>query len=66
MSSLSDKEQEKIKHSIEWAENATSGEVRVCIEKKCDKDSKKCDKDAKKCEKKDKKSSCCSKGKKAE
>ena len=38
MSSLSDKEQEKIKHSIEWAENATSGEVRVCIEKKCDKD----------------------------
>lgn len=35
-------------------------------EKKCDKDSKKCDKDAKKCDKKDKKSSCCSKGKKAE
>jgi uncharacterized membrane protein len=38
MSSLSDKEQEKIKHSIEWAEKATSGEVRVCIEKKCAKD----------------------------
>jgi uncharacterized membrane protein len=38
MSSLSDKEQEKIKHSIEWAENATSGEVRVCIENKCSKD----------------------------
>ena len=35
-------------------------------DKKCDKDSKKCDKDAKKCDKKDKKSSCCSKGKKAE
>ncbi len=38
MSKLSDKEQEKIKHSIEWAEKATSGEVRVCIEKKCTKD----------------------------
>lgn len=38
MSSLSDKEQEKIKLSIEWAEKATSGEVRVCIEKVCDKD----------------------------
>ncbi|TKC00107.1 TPM domain-containing protein [Pedobacter cryophilus] len=38
MSLLSDKEQEKIKHSIEWAEKATSGEVRVCIEKKCSKD----------------------------
>lgn len=38
MSLLSDKEQEKIKHSIEWAEKATSGEVRVCIEKKCPKD----------------------------
>lgn len=38
MSSLSDKEQEKIKHSIEWAEKATSGEVRVCIERVCEKD----------------------------
>jgi uncharacterized membrane protein len=38
MSLLSDKEQEKIKLSIEWAEKATSGEVRVCIEKKCAKD----------------------------
>jgi len=38
MSSLSDKEQEKIKLSIEWAEKATSGEVRVCIESVCDKD----------------------------
>jgi uncharacterized membrane protein len=36
MSSLSDKEQEKIKQAIVWAEKATSGEVRVCIEKKCD------------------------------
>ena len=38
MSSLSDKEQEKIKLSIEWAEKATSGEVRVCIESVCEKD----------------------------
>jgi uncharacterized membrane protein len=38
MSSLSDKEQEKIKQSIEWAEKSTSGEVRVCVEEKCDKD----------------------------
>ncbi|MDA9555283.1 TPM domain-containing protein [Pelobium sp.] len=38
MSSLSDKEQEKIKHSIEWAEKATSGEIRVCVEKNCSKD----------------------------
>ncbi len=35
MSSLSDKEQEKIKHSIEWAEKATSGEIRVCVENNC-------------------------------
>ena len=38
MSSLSDKEQEKIKLSIESAEKATSGEVRVCIESVCEKD----------------------------
>jgi uncharacterized membrane protein len=38
MSSLSDKEQEKIKLSIEWAEKATSGEVRVCVESVCEKD----------------------------
>ncbi len=37
MSSLSDKEQEVIKQSIEWAEKATSGEIRVCVESKCDK-----------------------------
>lgn len=36
MSSLSEKEQDVIKQSIEWAEKATSGEIRVCIEKKCD------------------------------
>lgn len=36
MATLSDKEQEKIKHAIEWAEKATSGEVRVCVESKCD------------------------------
>ncbi len=35
MSSLNDQEQDKIKQSIEWAEKATSGEVRVCVEKKC-------------------------------
>ena len=35
MVKLSDKEQEKIKNSIEWAETATSGEIRVCLEKKC-------------------------------
>ncbi len=35
MAALSDNEQEKIKHSIEWAEKNTSGEIRVCIEKKC-------------------------------
>jgi len=38
MSSLSDKEQDIIKQSIEWAEQATSGEIRVCIESKCDAD----------------------------
>ena len=38
MSSLSDKEQEVIKQSIEWAEKATSGEIRVCVESKCDLD----------------------------
>ena len=38
MGSISDKEQEKIKQAIVWAEKATSGEVRVCIEKKCSKD----------------------------
>lgn len=38
MASLTDQEQEKIKQAIEWAEKATSGEIRVCIEKKCDKD----------------------------
>jgi uncharacterized membrane protein len=38
MATLSDSEQKKIKQSIEWAENATSGEVRVCIENKCEKD----------------------------
>ena len=38
MGSISDKEQEKIKQAILWAEKATSGEVRVCIEKKCSKD----------------------------
>lgn len=32
---LSDSEQEKIKQSIEWAEKETSGEIRVCLEKKC-------------------------------
>ncbi|HTN19059.1 MAG TPA: TPM domain-containing protein [Pelobium sp.] len=36
MSSLSDKEQDIIKQSIEWAEQATSGEIRVCVESKCD------------------------------
>ncbi len=36
MSSLSDKEQDVIKQSIEWAEKATSGEIRVCVEGKCD------------------------------
>ena len=36
MSSLSEKEQDVIKQSIEWAENATSGEIRVCIESKCE------------------------------
>src|SRR5690606_13908385 len=35
MPQLSDQEQEKIKNSIEWAEKATSGEIRVCIEKHC-------------------------------
>ncbi len=35
MALLSDKDQEKIKISIEWAEKATSGEIRVCMEKKC-------------------------------
>lgn len=35
MPALSDNDQEKIKHSIEWAEKNTSGEIRVCIEKKC-------------------------------
>lgn len=38
MASLTDQEQEKIKQAIEWAEKATSGEIRVCVEKKCDKD----------------------------
>lgn len=38
MATLSDKDQEKIKNSIEWAEKATSGEIRVCLEKHCDKD----------------------------
>lgn len=38
MSSLSDKEQEKIKQSIEWAEKATSGEIRVCVEANCKKE----------------------------
>ncbi|MEO5912524.1 MAG: TPM domain-containing protein [Pelobium sp.] len=38
MGSLSDKEQEKIKQSIEWAEKATSGEIRVCVEGKCEKE----------------------------
>ena len=38
MSVLSDKEQEVIKQSIEWAETATSGEIRVCIESKCELD----------------------------
>jgi len=38
MAALSNKEQEKIKQSIEWAEKATSGEVRVCVESKCDVD----------------------------
>ena len=38
MSSLSDKEQDVIKQSIEWAEKATSGEIRVCVESKCDMD----------------------------
>ncbi|MBC7654770.1 MAG: TPM domain-containing protein [Oligoflexus sp.] len=36
MSGLTDKEQEKIKQSIEWSEKATSGEIRVCVESKCD------------------------------
>ena len=35
MSQLTDKEQELIKNAIAWAEKATSGEVRVCIEDKC-------------------------------
>ena len=35
MAALSDAAQEKIKQSIEWAENSTSGEVRVCLEKTC-------------------------------
>lgn len=35
MPELSEKEQEKIKNAIEWAEKATSGEIRVCIEKHC-------------------------------
>lgn len=38
MASLTDQEQEKIKQAIEWAEKATSGEIRVCVEKKCEKD----------------------------
>lgn len=38
MSSLSDKDQEVIKQSIEWAEKATSGEIRVCVESKCEVD----------------------------
>jgi len=38
MSVLSEKEQDIIKQSIEWAENATSGEIRVCIESKCELD----------------------------
>lgn len=38
MSSLSDKEQDVIKQSIEWAEKATSGEIRVCVESKCEVD----------------------------
>ncbi len=35
MPELSEKDQEKIKNSIEWAEKATSGEIRVCLEKHC-------------------------------
>lgn len=35
MPTLSDQDQEKIKNSIEWAEKATSGEIRVCLEKTC-------------------------------
>ncbi len=35
MSSLSEKEQDVIKRSIEWAEKATSGEIRVCVESEC-------------------------------
>lgn len=36
LSMLTDKEQEQIKNAIAWAEKATSGEVRVCIEDKCE------------------------------
>ena len=35
MAALNDADQEKIKQSIKWAEKSTSGEVRVCLEKKC-------------------------------
>ncbi|MBD3750165.1 MAG: TPM domain-containing protein [Sphingobacteriales bacterium] len=38
MASLTHQEEEKIKQAIEWAEKATSGEIRVCIEKNCEKD----------------------------
>jgi uncharacterized membrane protein len=38
MSQLTDKEQEQIKKAIAWAEKATSGEVRVCIEDNCSTD----------------------------
>ncbi|ADY50594.1 protein of unknown function DUF477 [Pseudopedobacter saltans DSM 12145] len=35
MAKLSEKEQEKVKEAIEWAEKSTSGEIRVCLEKHC-------------------------------
>lgn len=35
MELLSEKDQEVIKQSIEWAEKATSGEIRVCVEPSC-------------------------------
>lgn len=35
---FNEEEQQRIKHAIEEAENQTSGEIRICIEKKCKED----------------------------
>lgn len=32
---FNEEEQQRIRHAIEEAENKTSGEIRICIEKKC-------------------------------